>query len=282
LPNDVILWGATRNGVQQIWRIRSNGTDARLVGPGPNNNRQSISHDRRTIAYVHTSGTGTNAITSVRLVGTDGKHDHPLFATPPAQCPAAGRPAFSPSDKTLALLCQPDWPRRNRWAIYLVDMTGRILGSPRAVGVLGDPTFNREGTEIGYWRAQNGRGPATRVEEVNATGPPHPRALTGWFDNVEDPMFSPIDDSLVMRIGNCAANGCDIYVLRQGSAAPVRLTHNGITEVDPAWSPDSSQIAYSRGPEANADIWVMNSDGTDQHPLVRDAQPDVTPTWASR
>jgi Tol biopolymer transport system component len=36
----------------------------------------------------------------------------------------------------------------------------------------------------------------------------------------------------------------------------------------PAWSPDGSQIAFLTDRTGQWEIWVMNADGTDQHPLL--------------
>ncbi|MFN8110934.1 MAG: hypothetical protein U0Y82_13980 [Thermoleophilia bacterium] len=51
----------------------------------------------------------------------------------------------------------------------------------------------------------------------------------------------------------------------------------------PAWSPDGTRIVYDRltGSRPNADIYVMNADGTNQRQLVAsrgaDGEPDFTP-----
>jgi Tol biopolymer transport system component len=36
----------------------------------------------------------------------------------------------------------------------------------------------------------------------------------------------------------------------------------------PTWSPDSSQIAFLTDRTGRWEIWVMNADGSNQHPLV--------------
>lgn len=47
------------------------------------------------------------------------------------------------------------------------------------------------------------------------------------------------------------------------------LTHDKVTEISPAWSPDHTQIAYIRPKAHTSDqIWVMNADGTGQHALT--------------
>ena len=47
------------------------------------------------------------------------------------------------------------------------------------------------------------------------------------------------------------------------------LTHDKVTETSPAWSPNHEQIAFIRPkPHTSDQVWVMNADGTNQHPLT--------------
>jgi Tol biopolymer transport system component len=70
-------------------------------------------------------------------------------------------------------------------------------------------------------------------------------------------------------------------VAAAGGQAPVRLTDQPPgTDADPAWSPDGQQIAFRRGGGSNADIFLMNPDGSGERPLVTDTGPDSDPTWS--
>src|SRR5262249_9034562 len=70
-----------------------------------------------------------------------------------------------------------------------------------------------------------------------------------------------------------------------------RLTRStgGESSTAPQWSPDGSRIAYVRGRfaggrSASGDIYVVNADGTGNHPLVAsatDGGEDSSPIWTS-
>ena len=83
-----------------------------------------------------------------------------------------------------------------------------------------------------------------------------------------------------------AGGSDDIYLVQfDGSAHPAaqRLTDGVEKEFDPDLSPDGSRIAYRVNPVAgsdNADIWVMNADGTGKRNLTNAPQlSNWAPTW---
>lgn len=48
---------------------------------------------------------------------------------------------------------------------------------------------------------------------------------------------------------------------------------------NPAWSPDDSQIVFQTNRDGNFEIYVMNADGSDTHPLAADAADELWPSW---
>ena len=59
----------------------------------------------------------------------------------------------------------------------------------------------------------------------------------------------------------------EIYVMNADGSAQARLTNDGAVDLEPAWSPDGSKIAFTRG----SDIFVMNPDGSAAAQLGRRA-----------
>ena len=81
-------------------------------------------------------------------------------------------------------------------------------------------------------------------------------------------------------------NGIGIHVLDIRTGATRRLT-GGSNDYDAAWSPDGRRIAFSRtepslDPGPNAQIWVMNADGTAAHQLTDPSFASVAtqPAWS--
>ena len=55
--------------------------------------------------------------------------------------------------------------------------------------------------------------------------------------------------------------GNEIYVMDFDGTNQKRLTHNMVTERQPAWSPDGSKIVFSLSLDEDTTIAVMNADG---------------------
>jgi TolB protein len=73
----------------------------------------------------------------------------------------------------------------------------------------------------------------------------------------------------------------DIWVVQPDGKQPTKLTKDDINEnIDPAWSPDGSKIAYSRGYGGSLhEIWVMGANGSSPKALTAGFI-DEWPAWS--
>ena len=65
-----------------------------------------------------------------------------------------------------------------------------------------------------------------------------------------------------------------------GGGAVARLTNNAADDVDPAWSPDGSQVAFVSTRDGNEEVYIVNVDGTDVRRLTNNAADDGEPSWS--
>jgi Ca2+-binding RTX toxin-like protein len=82
----------------------------------------------------------------------------------------------------------------------------------------------------------------------------------------------------------------EIYVMNADGSDPRRLTYTGDVvgdlflqglDADPAWSPDSKQLAFDSNRDGNYEISVMNADGSNQHNLTASESLDALPAWSA-
>ena len=119
------------------------------------------------------------------------------------------------------------------------------------------PTANTESPP-----ASERSAPASSSSSGGASAPP---AALGASD-------SPIDlTTLTGRI--VFDNGDDIWSVNVDGTGLTRLTDSAWREFDPALSPDGAQIAYRSEPNDDAELWLMNADGSGQRRLDRGGFP---------
>jgi TolB protein len=80
-----------------------------------------------------------------------------------------------------------------------------------------------------------------------------------------------------------------IYVMAADGAGQRRLTEaddeedgsSPFFQIDPAWSPDATKIAFTSGRSGSSDVFVMSADGSGTTRLTTTEQNDTHPTWSS-
>jgi TolB protein len=155
------------------------------------------------------------------------------------------------------------------------------------------PTWSPDGKRIAYSREDEDEVPdpigtsGIWVFSPDALEIPR-RLLTPPTLYADFPAWSP--DGTMIAFSGFAQTGdvfdpnFDIYVMPASDGDARALTQTPtVDEEQPSWSPDGTKIVYERSgsdPTDSPDIWVMNSDGSDQRALVATADYDHAPAWS--
>jgi WD40 repeat protein len=112
------------------------------------------------------------------------------------------------------------------------------------------------------------------------------RRLDAGEKRIDDVTISP-DGQTVLYWGSDSTDGDggSLFTLPLvGTGAPKKITSGAKgLDGDPSWSPDGSQIAFRRlvgGADGNADVYVMNADGSGQRAVADTEAADIKPIWS--
>lgn len=95
----------------------------------------------------------------------------------------------------------------------------------------------------------------------------------GWIAYVKMEYFS--DQALIEN------PAWDIYVMNVDGTQQTQLTKGPSNELEPAWSPDGTRIAFiSDRNGQNFDIYVMDADGSNVKQLTDDSANEFGPVWS--
>jgi Tol biopolymer transport system component len=100
----------------------------------------------------------------------------------------------------------------------------------------------------------------------------------------EDPAVSPDGTRIAFARFDLDSLRYDVYVMKAEPQSrtnrPKRLTAGPGGGNWPDWSPDGTKITFSTDPDGNAEIFVMNANGSRKTNLTRNAAPDATPAFS--
>jgi hypothetical protein len=120
---------------------------------------------------------------------------------------------------------------------------------------------------------------------MDADGAHQSRLFPSASEDAFGPAVSPDGHRVVYRVASAGSPASDLYVASiDGSAAkPIRITHSGRHDTQPAWSPDGALIAYISTPAATSgefQLDVVRPDGSGQRIVLHGVTTLNGPEWA--
>jgi DNA-binding winged helix-turn-helix (wHTH) protein len=92
--------------------------------------------------------------------------------------------------------------------------------------------------------------------------------LTSYPGDEREPAVSPDGSAVAFSWSGAAGNNYDIYVVKPGGKAPLRLTTDAAADTFPVWSPDGGQIAFVRRKGEFAEIVMVPAGGGPERVLA--------------
>jgi Tol biopolymer transport system component len=300
------VWLTFHKG-DDLWIMRTDDTDARQLPTtslrdyvwSPVADRLAYIDDQSNLCIIEEDDLNTRSL---------GEGNVRLRLDVEEQPPTIHGLAWSPDGRRLAyvlLFGPPDAPRDHVNIQYLDLESGpRELFAPPSPAQHGLilAGWTPDGQSILFWRDLYFSASAM------ASGLPLLRVPLDGGDPVEvadstllHPDFwsrSPTDQHVALTVGGGRETWTNKYItlLNLETASLERLTDETVSAFSPAFSPDGWQIAYVAAPDigfvgggdpakagaAQRRIWIMNTDGSDQHPLTDNpAYRDERPLWSA-
>lgn len=293
VPNK-ILFDTLRDGHMEIYVMKPNGKNQQRLTYTPGGEHKhswmpSWSPDRKKIIFR----SNRDGNYEIYMMKSDGSNLHQLTHTP-GKSKENGNPDWSPDGKTIAF----DSDRDGKWEIYQMDADGsdvrQLTHTLSDDWENGNPDWSPDGKQIIFTSGKSPDWHECEIYVMDAKGSnirqlTHTPGKGNW-----DPRWAPDKTRIVFasnRNGTLfkpADADVDVYVMDSDGSNVQQLTiHERASR--PYWSPDGKKIMFMscrdcktatiKECQFKAELYVMNSDGSNMKRLTYNDYHDGHPGW---